>query len=147
MALSMTLRTGATARPITRGGKLNAALWIVQALLGVLFLATGLMKLTMPMDVLMAQMQLPLPVLFVRFLGLCELSGALGLVLPGLLRIRTGLTPLAASGLVIIMIGATLVTLVVGGGATALMPLIIGMLAGGIAYGRTALHPIRSRRS
>lgn len=143
MALSMTFRATPAARPATSGGRLNRALWTAQAVLGVLFLATGLMKLAMPMDMLLAQMQLPLPGLFLRFLGLCEFSGALGLILPGLLRIRTGLTPLAASGLVIIMTGATVLTLLIGGGATALMPLIVGLLAAGVAYGRARRQPIR----
>ncbi len=146
MALTTTMRAGTFAGRGTEGRALHRALWTLQGLLGVLFLATGLMKLATPLDVLMAQMQLPLPGLFVRFLGLCELSGALGLVLPGLLRILTGLTPLAASGLVVIMTGATVITLVVGGGATALMPLIVGVLAAGVAYGRVRLRPLASRR-
>src|SRR5258706_3368555 len=48
-----------------------------------------------------------LPGLFLRFIGTCEVLGGLAMVLPGLLEIRTGITPLAAAGLVIIMIGAT----------------------------------------
>src|SRR5919198_5922257 len=80
-------------------------LWTIQGLLALLFLFTGGMKLMLPIEVLTAQ--LPLPGWFVRFIGVAELLGALGLILPGLLRIRPGLTPLAAAGLVIIMIGAT----------------------------------------
>ena len=71
-------------------------LWIVQALLALLFLFTGGMKLVLPIEELTAEM--PLPGLFVRFIGVAEVLGALGLVLPGLLRIRPGLTPLAAAG-------------------------------------------------
>ncbi|MGA8342088.1 MAG: hypothetical protein WB781_09150, partial [Candidatus Sulfotelmatobacter sp.] len=59
-----------------------------------------------------------------------------GLILPGLLRIRMILTPLAACGLVIIMIGATVYTLAGGGGAMALMPLVVGLLAAFVAFGR-----------
>ena len=55
-----------------------------------------------------------MPGLFLRFIGLCEVLGALGLILPRLLGIRPGLTPLAATGLVIIMVGATVVTLMAG---------------------------------
>jgi hypothetical protein len=117
-------------------GKTRVLLWSIQGVLGVLFLMTGIMKLATPADVLMAQMPLPLPILFVRFLGLAEFFGALGLVLPGLLRIQPGLTPLAASGLVLIMSGATVITLAVGGGAMALMPLAVGLLAAFVAYGR-----------
>src|SRR5436853_2154161 len=81
----------------------NVALWIVQGLLALLFLFTGGLKLAMPVDVLAAQSHLP--GLFMKFIATCEVLGALGLVLPGLFRIRPGLTPLAAAGLVIILIG------------------------------------------
>ena len=110
------------------------ALWIVQGLLALLFLCTGGMKLVTPFDVLALQMPYPLPEVFVRFIGLCEVAGALGLVLPGLLRIRPDLTALAAGGLVIIMIGAAMFTppdqveLV-------LLP-VVGLLAGFVAVGR-----------
>jgi hypothetical protein len=67
-----------------------------------------------------------------------EVLGAMGLILPGLLRIRPGLTPLAAAGLTIIMIGATGLTLAGGQVATALIPLVVGMLSAFVAYGRSA---------
>ena len=86
----------------------NYALWAVQVLLALLFLFTGGMKLVKPIEELTKQM--PLPGLFVRFLGVAEVLGAIGLILPWLLRIKPGLTPLAAAGLVIIMIGATVLT-------------------------------------
>src|SRR5918995_436408 len=93
-------------------------LWIVQVLLALLFLFAGGTKLVLPPDVLASMgspNQIQLPGLFVRFIGVVEVLGALGLILPGLLRIKPGLTPLAAAGLVIIMAGATVVTLVSGG--------------------------------
>ena len=62
--------------------------------------------------------------------------GAIGLILPGLLRMRPGLTPLAAAGLVIIMIGATVLTLAGGDIALALIPLLVGLLSAFVAYGR-----------
>ena len=133
----------------TRGDRvMTYALWIVQGLLALLFLCTGGMKLVTPFDVLAPQMPYPLPEVFVRFIGLCEIAGALGLVLPGLLRIRPGLTPLAASGLVIIMIGATVLTLagvVPGGVALALIPLVVGLLSAFVAYGRWRLTPLGQR--
>ena len=117
------------------------ALWIVQGLLALLFLFSGGMKLVMPIEALTEQM--PLPGLFVRFIGVAEVLGAIGLILPGLLRIRPGLTPLAAAGLVIIMIGATALTLASGEVAMALMPLVVGLLSAFVAYSRWRLAPHR----
>ena len=74
---------------------MNIALWIVQALLALLFLFAGGMKLIMPIEEMTKQ--IPLPGLFLRFIAVCEVLGALGLILPGLLRIRPGLTPLSGS--------------------------------------------------
>ena len=124
-------------------------LWIVQALLTLLFLFTGGIKLVLPLEVLTGQS--PLPGWFVRFIGVAEVLGAIGLILPGLLRIRPGLTPLAACGLVAIMVGATVITLagvVPGGGlAPALIPLVVGLLSAFVAYGRWRLAPQSERRS
>jgi len=115
---------------------MNVALWIVQVLLALLYLFTGGMKLVLPLEELLAQMPLPLPGWFVRFIGVAEVFGALGLILPGLTHIRPGLTPLAAAGLVIIMIGATAYTLAAGDVAPALLPLVVGLFAAFVAYGR-----------
>ena len=101
-----------------------------------LFLFTGGMKLIVPLDVLMKQMPIPLPGLSVRFLGAAEVLGAIGLILPGLLRIRMVLTPLAACGLFVLMLGATVYTLAVGGGTGALLPLVVGLLLVFVAVGR-----------
>ncbi len=117
------------------------ALWIVQALLALIYLFTGGMKLLLPIEELTAQM--PLPGLFVRFIGICEVLGAIGLILPALLRIRPGLTPLAAAGLVIIMIGATVFTATTMDAALALIPLVVGLFAAFVAYGRWRLAPQR----
>ena len=120
------------------------ALWIVQGLLAAVFLLAGGTKLVLSLETLNSMSnQTPLPGLFLRFLGVAEVLGALGLILPGLLRIRPGLTPLAAAGLVIIMIGATALTLAAGDVATALIPLVVGLLAAFVAYGRWRLAPHR----
>ncbi|WP_129113719.1 DoxX family protein [Halegenticoccus tardaugens] len=120
----------------------HAVLWLVQGVLALVFLFAGSVKLVTPVEVLLAQMPVPLPGLFVQFVGVAEVLGAFGLILPGLLRIREGLTPLAAAGLVIIMIGATVLTLVGGGGTLALFPLVVGLLAAFVAYGRWRLRPL-----
>jgi hypothetical protein len=120
---------------------MSAALWIVQCLLAAVFLFAGGMKLVLPLDQLTGPVALP--GLWLRFIGVCEVVGALGLILPGLLRIRPGLTPLAAAGLVIIMIGATVITLVAGEIVPALISLVVGALATFVAYGRWRVAPHR----
>src|SRR5574341_2538717 len=118
------------------------ALWVVQGLVALLFLWAGGIKLVLPLEKLAGPVPLPGP--FLRFIGVAEVLGALGLILPGLLRIRPGLTPLAAAGLVIIMIGATVITLAAGNVAVALMSLVVGILLVFVAYGRWRLAPLGS---
>jgi hypothetical protein len=114
---------------------MNRVLWTVQALLALLFLFAGGTKLVVPMAEMTKQMQLPGP--FLRFIGVAEVLGAIGLILPGVLRIAQGLTSLAAAGLVVIMAGATILT----GGAVALFPLTVGVLLAFVGYGRTPPAP------
>jgi len=75
------------------------------------------------------------------------MAGGLGLILPGLLGILPGLTPLAAACLVIIMIGATVITATTMGVGMALIPLAVGLLAAFVAYGRWRLTPLAERAS
>jgi len=117
------------------------ALWIVQGLLALLFLFAGVMKFIMSIEEMTRQIQMPAA--FLWFIGVAEICGGLGLILPSLLRIRPGLTPLAAAGLVIIMIGATIVSLMIGPVSLAAMPFVVGLLAALVAYGRWKLAPIR----
>ena len=70
------------------------------------------------------------------FIGVCEVAGAAGLILPGVTHIGRWLTPLAATGLVIIMIGATIVTGIEDGVALAVMPLLVGALLALVAFRR-----------
>jgi hypothetical protein len=119
----------------------NYAQWVVQWALALLFLWAGGVKLVLPLEMLKGPVALP--GLFVRFIGLAEALGAVGLILPWLLRIHPVLTPLAAAGLVIIMIGATVITLIGGGGAFALFPATVGILAASVAYGRWQAAPFR----
>lgn len=124
--------------------KLSVGLWTVQGILALLFVMTASMKLFMPAEALEAQT--PLPIALVRFIGLCEAAGALGLILPGALRIRPVLTPIAASCLVVLMICATILTpILIGDPVMMLLPAVTGALAAFVAYGRTRLAPQRSR--
>ena len=120
--------------------KASIALWVVQGLLALLFLFAGGMKLVMPVEMMKGPVELP--GLFLRFIGVCEVAGALGLILPGLLRIQQRLTPLAAVGLVTIMSGATVVTLEGGVVAPAIMPLVVGLLLASVVYGRRQWAPL-----
>ena len=120
---------------------MNIALWVVQALLAALFLFAGGMKFVMSIEEMTKQ--IPMPGWFLHFIGVVEVLGALGLILPWLTRIRPGLTPLAAAGLAIIMIGATMVTLMTGETVSALIPLVVGLLCALVAYRRWRLTPHR----
>lgn len=118
---------------------MNIALWIIQILLALLFLVAGGTKLYFSPEVLASMgppNQVHLPGMFIKFIGVCEVLGALGLVLPGLLKIRPQLTSLAAAGLLIIMIGAVVVTIAGPGVGAAIPPLVIGLLCAFVAYGR-----------
>ena len=122
---------------------MTAALWIVQGLLATLFLFAGVMKFIMTVEEMTKD--IPLPGAFLRFIGVAEILGAIGLILPGLLRIKPSLTPLAAIGLAVIMVGATVLTLTTGAVAMALMPFVVGILAIFVAYGRWRLAPQEAR--
>jgi uncharacterized membrane protein YphA (DoxX/SURF4 family) len=113
---------------------MNCTLWIIQTLLALLFLFAGGVKLVVPIEALTQQM--PLPGAFLRFIGVAEVFGAIGLILPWALRIRRELTPLAAFGLVLIMIGATVLTYQHGGASAAVMPFTVGVLLVLVGYGR-----------
>jgi len=118
---------------------MKSALWIVQVLLAALFVFAGGMKLVAPIEEIAKQTGLPGG--FLRFIGVAELLGGLGLVLPGLTNTLTGLTPLAAAGLTIIMIGAVVLTLLISGVGSALFPFVVGLLTVFVAYGRWQLLP------
>ena len=119
---------------------MNIVLWILQILLGLLFLFAGGTKLVMSGETLMQEMaksnSITLPLAFIRFIGVVELLGGLGLILPGLTKIRRSLTPLAAVGLTIVMVGAVIVTIMGPGVGAAIFPLIIAILCALVAYGR-----------
>ncbi|NUP05417.1 MAG: DoxX family protein [Polyangiaceae bacterium] len=117
--------------------KINALLWTLQAGLSLLFLFAGGMKFVMSAAELG---QGPLPVAFIRFIGVAEVAGALGLVLPGALRIHRELTSLAAAGLAFIMVGATVLTASGGIGAAA-FPAVVGVLSAFVALKRW--EPVR----
>ena len=119
---------------------MNKTLWIVQALLAALFLFAGGTKFAMPAAEL-AKVS-PFPLWFILFIGVCEVLGAIGLIVPAITRIRPSLTPLAAAGLTIIMIGAVVSTVAIAPVASAIFPFVAGVLAAFVAYGRNRLVPL-----
>jgi len=122
---------------------MNILLWIIQILLALEFLFSGGMKLAIPADQLQAQAPptvIHFSNLFMKFIGTCEVLGGLGLVLPGLFRTARYLTPLAAVGLTIIMIGAVVITLTGIGIGAAVPPFITGLLCAFVAYERGVKH-------
>ena len=122
-----------TSISLTQRGRSTTRLWIAQGVLAAIFLFAGGMKLVIPAATLAAQSHLPGA--FLKFIGVCETLGALGLILPGLLHIHERLTPLAAKGLVIIMIGAVVTTLFQGQGVAAIVPAVVALIAAYVARG------------
>jgi uncharacterized membrane protein YphA (DoxX/SURF4 family) len=123
---------------------MNILLWIIQILLALLFLFAGGTKFYYTIEQMRAMgppNQILFPGWFIHFIGVCEILGGLGLVLPGLFRIKQYLTILAAIGLTIIMIGAVVITAMAVGIAPTIPTIIIGLLCAFIAYGRTKLSP------
>jgi hypothetical protein len=110
----------------TTTGKREAFLWMGQTLLAALFAFAGLAKLSMSADALAAQSGLPGA--FLHFIAVCEILGAAGLILPGLVGVKTALTPLAAAGLTIIMGGAVATSAASIGSSAAVMPFVVGIM-------------------
>lgn len=135
-----------TTKHVKKSKTWNVALWILQVLVGGMFLAVGLMKTFTPIEELAKTVPLAgdLPAL-IRFIGISELLGAIGLLLPGILRIRPRLTILAASGLAIVMVLAFLYHLVRSEFSAIGTVVVLGALATLIAWGRLHKAPIHSR--
>lgn len=120
----------------------RALLWTLQVLLALFFgLGSGAPKLLLPVDML--SLPIALPRLFVVLIGMAEVLGALGLVLPGLLRCWPALMPLAACGLGLLAGCATLYQLIAHQPANAAFAFAIGLLAVLVAYCRRDALPRR----
>lgn len=126
----------------------NIGLWVAQLLLALVFGAAGVMKLFQPIEALGAMMTwvTVTPDLLVRFIGLVELAGALGMILPALTRILPFLTPLAALGFAIIQVLAIVVHASLGETAMSLpMNLVLLALSLFVVWGRARKAPISPR--
>ena len=83
----------------------NVTLWVVQGLLAAMFLFAGGMKLVLPIEAMAGPVALP--GLLLRFIGVAEVLGAAGLILPGLLRIHAELTPVASLSVIVTVLGSS----------------------------------------
>jgi uncharacterized membrane protein YphA (DoxX/SURF4 family) len=125
---------------------MNVVLWIIQVLLALLFLMAGIPKLYLPISAMMqgaSPNAIVFPEWFIRFIGVCEVVGAFGLILPGVFKNRQFLTTLAALGLAIIMAGAIVVSVIGDGVKAAVIPLVTLLLLLFVAYGRSRVAPLR----
>lgn len=124
---------------------MNVGLWVLQVLLALfLGLASSVPKLFLPAD-LLPPMPIPLPSALIIFIGVAEMAGALGLILPGLLKIQTWLTPLAAAGLGLVALGGMGYQVASGEPGNAVFALVIALLCMAVAYGRWQVAPHRER--
>lgn len=123
---------------------LNISLWTVQVLLAGLFLMAGSAKSFRPMTELVMTMPwtADVPYALVRFIGTCELLGAVGLLLPALTRIQPMLTAWAAFGLMVDMLLATAFHMMRGETQTAMIPFGLAILAAFVSWGRMGPEPI-----
>jgi hypothetical protein len=141
------MNTNAPSRVATTPKVLTFSLWLVQVLLAAAFAMAGIMKTTMPMAQLAQKLAWTgtVPPLLVRFIGGCELAGALGLIVPAILRIKPILTPLAAAGLLLVMALATAFHISRGQYGALPITVFFGLLAAFVAWGRLHPAPIQPR--
>lgn len=143
--MSQAIDTASTKTP-SRG--LHIGLWVVQGLLAFAFLAAGGMKMGMPVEDLAANgvaVAGRAPSLVVRLIGTVEVLGAVGLILPSLLRIAPRLTAAAGAGLALAMVVATVEHLANAEAAAIGAPIVLGLLAAFVAWGRSTGAPIQGR--
>jgi putative oxidoreductase len=132
----------------TRKKNMNTLLWVMQGFLFLAFGAAGLMKLTMPIDKLSALLTWPgaVPEFLVRGVGAAELAGAFGVFLPAVMRMQAWITPYAAMGLATAMICAVGYHLMLFEGRMMVPSMILGIIAGYVAYGRDKVVPFEGVR-
>jgi putative oxidoreductase len=123
----------------------NVGLWVLQVLLALFFgLASSFPKLFLPADML-PPLPIPLPSALIMFIGVAEMAGAFGLILPGVLKMYTWLTPLAAVGLMLVALGGMGYQFASGEGSGAIFAIVFAGLCAFVAYGRWKLAPHRTR--
>lgn len=126
---------------------LNIMLWVAQVLLAGMFIMAGMMKTFQPIEEIGASLPwvLNTPEVLIRFIGLSELLGGLGLLLPAILRIKPQLTGYAALGLAVVMVLALIFHAVRGEYAATGINVVIVLIAGFVAWGRLKRLPIAAK--
>ena len=136
---SDSIALSSAAKPAAHRASSARRLWLAQILLAAAFLLVGYTHALSPIAVAVARApwaaSLPVPLL--RFIGVVELAGALGVILPAATRIQPRLTPLAAAGLATIMVLAIPFHLMRGEMKEIVINLVLGALAAFVAWGRT----------
>lgn len=125
---------------------MNIVLWILQVLLAAAFAAHGWLLVSPPPE-LLAVMNEELGVGFRLFLGMAEIAGAVGVILPAITRVMPWLTSLAAGGLAFVVACATVLHVSRGEVSSAVTTAILFLLAAFVAYGRWRVQPIAARRA
>ena len=128
---------------------MRIATWIVSGALALAFLVIGGSKVLSPPEAMQA-MAAGVPVALLKIAGVAEVVGAVGLVLPAATRVLPILTPIAAAGLVVTMAGAVVTNVIIGAYPLVVQPLVLGLLAGFVAwarFGRCAITPRTSQGS
>jgi len=123
---------------------MNVLLWVFQILLAMAFFAHGWLLLLPPAAILQ-QMATVMPDWFRLFLGVAEVLAAIGLTLPGVTRIQPGLISWAAAGLMIVMVGATVLHSTRGETSSAMITALLFALLTCVAYWRWKVRPIAPR--
>jgi len=127
---------------------LNIVLWVLQVLLAFAYLNAGYLKTFRPIEEIAPTIfwAPSLPELLVRFIGISELLGAIGLILPALLKIRPQFTALAAAALALVMLLANIFHVARGEFAVLPMTGLLLLLLAFIAYGRWKLSPVTPKK-
>ena len=127
---------------------LHITLWIAQIILGGMFIMAGMMKSTQPIVDLSESVPWTanVPLGLVRFIGVSELLGGIGIILPSLLRIKPILTPIAAIGILLIMVFALVYHVVNGETNVIGINIAFGLVAAFIAWGRLKKAAIHSKK-
>lgn len=123
---------------------MNIALWVLQLLLAAVFASHGWMLVSPPLE-LLPIINEQMGVAFRLFLGVAEIAGAIGLLLPAMTRIMPWLTPLAAGALTFVVVSATALHIARAETGSAVITAVLTLIAGFVAYSRWRVHPIAAR--